>query len=369
VHDVVAALEPGWVERAVDHGLADVLAAADADRLAPYEVIRPLAEQSLRNVLRRLVGEDAEPDRSAAQTLARDIVARDVDLHQVTTLLRTLQHDWLRELAEHAVAQGAAAVVPDVARELTASVDGWVETFVEAVLDERRRRLDTGHVRARAVVEAVVAGEPVDVESGSALLGVPLDGPHVACVVAARAGAALTEPAVRAVVRSLVGPVLRYETATGQVWLWASATRGDPTGPDPVQVGLGGPHDGVAGMRRAHLEAREALRVGALTGSPVTAYADVALAALLSQDEERARWYVAAELGALAAPDAADLRDTLRAFFGTRMRVAPAAEQLFVHRNTFINRLERIERLLGHPVAERTAEVQAALLLHELPRQ
>jgi DNA-binding PucR family transcriptional regulator len=61
------------------------------------------------------------------------------------------------------------------------------------------------------------------------------------------------------------------------------------------------------------------------------------------------------------------LRATLRAFFATRMRVAPTAELLFLHRNTLISRLDRVERLLGHRVSERTAEVQAALLLSELP--
>ena len=66
-----------------------------------------------------------------------------------------------------------------------------------------------------------------------------------------------------------------------------------------------------------------------------------------------------------------DMRNTLRTFFDTRMRIAPAAERLFLHRNTLINRLERIQSLLGHSVTERTAETQAALVLaacsHHVP--
>ncbi|MET0713639.1 MAG: helix-turn-helix domain-containing protein, partial [Mycetocola sp.] len=71
---------------------------------------------------------------------------------------------------------------------------------------------------------------------------------------------------------------------------------------------------------------------------------------------------------ALAAdnPEMADMRTTLRTFFDTRMRIAPAAERLFLHRNTLINRLERIQVALGHPVSERPAETQAALVLAEL---
>jgi DNA-binding PucR family transcriptional regulator len=34
-----------------------------------------------------------------------------------------------------------------------------------------------------------------------------------------------------------------------------------------------------------------------------------------------------------------------------------------VHRNTAIHRLAALETILGHPVTERLAEVQAALLL------
>jgi DNA-binding PucR family transcriptional regulator len=48
------------------------------------------------------------------------------------------------------------------------------------------------------------------------------------------------------------------------------------------------------------------------------------------------------------------------------MRIAPAAERLFLHRNTLINRLERIQTILGHGVSERTAEIQAALVLDTL---
>ena len=38
----------------------------------------------------------------------------------------------------------------------------------------------------------------------------------------------------------------------------------------------------------------------------------------------------------------------------------------FLHRNTLINRLERIQAVLGRSVVERPAETQAALVLAEL---
>ncbi|MCK9913342.1 helix-turn-helix domain-containing protein [Microbacteriaceae bacterium K1510] len=48
-------------------------------------------------------------------------------------------------------------------------------------------------------------------------------------------------------------------------------------------------------------------------------------------------------------------------FFDTRMRIAPAADRLFIHRNTLVIRLEKAERLMGHRLIERTTATQAAL--------
>jgi hypothetical protein len=385
--DVVRRLErdgdgaAGWIVEAVDSGIEVLLARDDADRLAPWEVIQPFAEQVLGDVLRRLTEDREAPEPGelrARPELVADIVARDVELQTVLGTLRLLQHHWIGLLTEEAVGAGEARALPDVVHVLVATVDGWAQASLETVLDERRRLLDSSSVQARGVVEAVVAGEPVDVESASRLLGVPLDGWHQAVAVGARPGSVVAQPAVRAVATSLEravrgGATLRYETTTGQAWLWVSGPRrgrvaapGDLAVEAPLVVGIGGSHQGVEGMRRSHLEAVDALRLAVRSDdTEALAYDDVALAALLSQDEERARWFVDHELGEVAGAEHGDLRDTLRAFFSTKMRIAPAAEQLFVHRNTLINRLERIERLLDHRVSERTAEVQAALLLHE----
>lgn len=137
----------------------------------------------------------------------------------------------------------------------------------------------------------------------------------------------------------------------------------------PLLVGIGEPHPGADGFRRTFLEASDALMLAVSLGeSGGVSYGDAALAIVLSRDEERARWFVEHELRELATdtPEMADMRNTLRVFFDTRMRIAPAAERLFLHRNTLINRLERLQAVLGHSVAERSAETQAALVLAEL---
>ena len=88
---------------------------------------------------------------------------------------------------------------------------------------------------------------------------------------------------------------------------------------------------------------------------------DVGLLALVTEDLERARSFVRDELGGLAALEAQDLRDTLRAFLANRGSHAAAARDLYVHRNTVAYRLAQAEELLGHPIAERELELRVAL--------
>jgi DNA-binding PucR family transcriptional regulator len=89
-------------------------------------------------------------------------------------------------------------------------------------------------------------------------------------------------------------------------------------------------------------------------------FADVQLAALALQDEQRAREFVARTLGPLAGADR-ELRDTLGVYIGEHFSAARAARALYTHRNTVLNRLQRAERLLPAPLAGHGVEVGAAL--------
>jgi DNA-binding PucR family transcriptional regulator len=73
-----------------------------------------------------------------------------------------------------------------------------------------------------------------------------------------------------------------------------------------------------------------------------------------------------AELGPLAGPAAArhrHLRDTLEAWFAARENVSATATALEIAPRTVSYRLRRTEALLGHPIAARRAELEAALRL------
>jgi DNA-binding PucR family transcriptional regulator len=100
----------------------------------------------------------------------------------------------------------------------------------------------------------------------------------------------------------------------------------------------------------------------------VTRFADIAVTALASVDEEAAREFVAAELGELARQDDNTLRlaATLRAYLEEHASPRRTARRLAVHENTIKNRVRAIEGLRGRPADERVAETLVALRLARL---
>jgi DNA-binding PucR family transcriptional regulator len=74
------------------------------------------------------------------------------------------------------------------------------------------------------------------------------------------------------------------------------------------------------------------------------------------------------ELGPLVAADArtAELRRTVRAYFGVGQNASAAAALLGVHDRTVANRLATVEERLGRPLTRRRDELAVALRIHEL---
>jgi hypothetical protein len=373
-----------WVAGAVEQSLA-ALRGQIHDSLAPWPLIRTFAQHVLTATLLRLAGEDGLPADTEAidRDLAEDIVGRDIPLSDITQVLRSMQREWLSLLIDAAVGvrPDGISVVPALAMLVTGTMDAWIGAATDAIVEERRRVYLAEQVRIRSAIESLVTAEPVDVEAATQLLRIPLIGWHLSCAIGTPPGGAVERRILDGIVYLFAREVgsermLRYETSAGKVHLWVTTDRPSRTPrvedlrvPAPLLVGIGEPHPGADGFRRTFLEASDALRLAASLGdNRGVSYGDAALAIVLSRDEERARWFVEHELRDLAtdSPDMADMRNTLRTFFDTRMRIAPAAERLFLHRNTLINRLERIQAVLGHAVAERSAETQAALVLAEL---
>lgn len=373
-----------WVSGAAEQSIA-ALQLQVHDALAPWPLIRMFAHHVLTSTLLQLAGLEGLPAAAEAidRELAEDIVAREIPFSTVTSALRAMQREWLSLLIGAALTTGpeGVGVVPALATSVAGTMDAWIGAATDAIVEERRRVDLAEQVRIRSAIESLLTVDPVDLGSATRSLRVPLDRWHVGCAIGTPPGAVADRRVLEAAVRSFARTVgsqrmVRYESSAGKVHLWVTSDRmpRTPRAEDlavqaALLVGIGEPHPGAAGFRRTFLEASDALRVASSLGdNGVVSYSDAALAIVLSQDEERARWFVEHELRELAgdSPEMADMRATLRTFFDTRMRIAPAAGRLFLHRNTLINRLERIQGLLGHGVAERSAETQAALVLAEL---
>ena len=87
------------------------------------------------------------------------------------------------------------------------------------------------------------------------------------------------------------------------------------------------------------------------------------------ESTDRAAEFVAATLGPLAADTdtAQRLRETLRIYIAEGGHAPRTAAQLFAHRNTVLQRVNRATAMLGHPISERRLAVALALeLTHHL---
>jgi hypothetical protein len=172
--------------------------------------------------------------------------------------------------------------------------------------------------------------------------------------------------------------ILRSSPRSWFVWL------GRPSGWGPAQIGplrraltrseltvaVSEPSAGLEGLRHCYEQAFETGRLQGALGSAANRCmwaADVRLESLLLRDITRAREFVEAELGCLAANDgtAARLRETLLTWLATGSHVSAAA-RLGVHENTIRNRVHQAEELLGVALHQRPIELQVALRLERL---
>jgi PucR family transcriptional regulator, purine catabolism regulatory protein len=139
------------------------------------------------------------------------------------------------------------------------------------------------------------------------------------------------------------------------------------------RFGLGGPEPGLEGIRRAYLEAREALEIGLALGlaDEVFRFDDLLLYHFLRSEPALIERFVAQTLGPLLAYDErrkGELVKTIEAYFGADGSVKLAGESLFAHPHTVSYRLKQIEKLTGWSLrdAEDKLRLQLALRAHRL---
>jgi purine catabolism regulator len=144
-----------------------------------------------------------------------------------------------------------------------------------------------------------------------------------------------------------------------------------PGGDSAISVGVGTIRDGIAGIRRSHGEARQAMLLGRRMQGPghLTLFGDLGVFRLIFAAEglpELRDLYTHA-LGALLAYDrmnTANLVETLDAFFAANGSPKEAAERLGVHRNTVLYRLDRIRDITSYDLDDSSVRMRLQLALH-----
>jgi DNA-binding PucR family transcriptional regulator len=286
-------------------------------------------------------------------------------------------------------------------QELTEAVElgaNWTFDYVEKLSDglverygvERERWVRSAAAVRAQVIDALLAGEPVDAARASSRLGYELGRTHLAFAIWTDAphergdvALAMIERAAFQLVSSLgaAAPLLVPRARLCLAgWIGSHGddhlatleqahvdVRSFPT----VLAAFGSPGVGVAGFVRSHREAVQARRIAQLTqqrAGTVTRYETVALAALASTDVEEARAFVRTELGQLLGDDdqSTRLSATLRAYLEENMSPSRASRRLGVHENTITNRIRAAQELLPHPIEQRACELQVALRLIRL---
>ncbi|AEW98137.1 MULTISPECIES: helix-turn-helix domain-containing protein [Streptomycetaceae] len=230
--------------------------------------------------------------------------------------------------------------------------------------------------------------DPAGLAERGRRLGVDLDRPHLLLVAEAPAGA--REKLGGAAVRYLFGADadgVSAEHAGGVVLLIAddggrlppgdtaratAAQLGQLTGA-PVTVAAAGPAAGPRDLAAAHAEAvrcLRAMRVLGRTGDGACPAELGFLGVVLGNGHDVAD-FVTATLGPLLGYDArrgTELVRTLDAYFSCGASLTRAKDELHVHVNTVVQRLERVQALLGPDwnTPDRALELQLALRLRRL---
>lgn len=117
-----------------------------------------------------------------------------------------------------------------------------------------------------------------------------------------------------------------------------------------LTAGLARVRSGVAGVRRSHLEATEALAIARAAGDAFVRFDDAVLDRLLRRDQELLAELVARTVVPLETYDRArgtDLLTTLETYFAMRDSPSRTAEALHTHTQTVRYRLGRVRDITG----------------------
>lgn len=269
----------------------------------------------------------------------------------------------------------------------------YIDTISEQVMaeyqQERERWLSERSTVRADLLERLIGGDQVGVESAERSLGHRLRQRHLGLVLWSADPSAhgadlsvLEQVAVR--LARLLDPdaaPLFWPKDRHTAWAWLSVGRGNAVVDsgewrtaldriDPqVRVAMGRAAPGMEGFRVTHLEALSAQQVALVAGGRaprVTSFCepDVRAVSLLAGDLEQTRRLVTTALGDLAVDteQSERLRRTVQVFLAEKGSYLATAERLHLHKNTVKYRVDKAMSGRGRPISDDRFDLELALM-------
>jgi PucR-like helix-turn-helix protein/diguanylate cyclase with GGDEF domain len=386
------------VDEEMVQGIAEGMLEAMSEGLPDIEFDGDLAADALAASREAaggfLWGIDAEPwivppVPPALSDLARTLARRGVDLTVLIKLTRLGQSVFwpaVMESAERSIQDPAVRmrVLTTTFERFSLYLEGLLDGTVAIFLEERDRNMRGAHARRYETIQALIKGQDLDIDGASRALGYELRRFHTALALSAPDGGQDALGQLESLARAIAaavdsGSIVTTASGSRGLWAWIGTTAlltceqvtrvsAVPV-PPGAHAAVGAAAPGMAGFRRSHEEALAAQRVALAIedAPPITMYADVEIASLLSHDIHAARALVARELAGLTGKDkqSAKLRQTVLAFLRCGGSATAAARDIDVHTNTVRYRIEQAEEMLGHTLQGQQLQLQLALMLVE----
>jgi hypothetical protein len=269
--------------------------------------------------------------------------------------------------------------------EITSVPFDIVDMYSQAVVEGYRQsetQTERGVSRRRqAALDSLLDGTEADPAACAAVLGLPAQGPYalVVCALQPPDGHAATAPRDVLAAHGLASAWrLREDCEVGIVALGGAVParvldqlRASATG----RLGLSGAFDSLHGVPDAHRLAAVALRT-VEPGEPGIAWIEERLLeAMVVSSPDLAGQLASRTLGRLLAlrePDRDLLLETLSTWFECDRSAGAAAGRLYCHRNTVLNRLRRVEEVIGRSLDHHNGVIDcyiALLVLRLLPQE
>ncbi|SHQ89498.1 PucR family transcriptional regulator [Mycobacteroides abscessus] len=232
-------------------------------------------------------------------------------------------------------------------------------------------------IRRLKAVKQLLKGDSAEDSAHLDPLGYSLGAQHTAVIVWTESSQAVAfDDAISSVIR-LSGAASSLVVSAGPTvrWIWLStatevdvATLSCDIEETPnIRVAIGSSAPGAAGFRRTHLQAMSTQRLMRhfLREIQVASHHELDVISLVLDNEQQARDFAQRNLGKLASASC-ELRETLRTYLREGSNVTRTAELLYTHRNTIVNRLDKIQALLPVPLEGNILKVGLALEISQV---